>query len=300
MWTRAGSCNTEQDRGGPLPTFRVSQDSCWHWGRGRQTYGSHSPFRQRLPKPGLFTRTSASVASSSLSGWSMLDRVRGAFTGCTCDWGGGMQQPTCNSTHVYGVGTVTRHAHKHRMRPCGGSWEAVIYPRTRGGLHLKQSFHLPPPLSFRPPYSWQSWVHLGAPFPRGRSMNFLSEGSPTTPSTPVTVPGSRRVKASPSSSDPGAPERAEENENCWGRVHAPEEGVLLPIHPGVKGQSRIVTERRDDDGEHESQTHKSGRKHNLWGDIRGTCGTTPAVSAPQSCCSLITGPWWRRSVFRGT
>lgn len=158
----------------------------------------------------------------------------------------------------------------------------------------------PPPLSFRPPYSWQSWVHLGAPFPRGRSMNFLSEGSPTTPSTPVTVPGSRRVKASPSSSDPGAPERAEENENCWGRVHAPEEGVLLPIHPGVKGQSRIVTERRDDDGEHESQTHKSGWKHNLWGDIRGTCGTTPAVSAPQSSCSLITGPWWRRSVFRGT
>lgn len=162
MWTRAGSCNTEQDRGGPLPTFRVSQDSCWHWGRGRQTYGSHSPFRQRLPKPGLFTRMSASVASSSLSGWSMLDRVRGAFTGCTCDWGGGMQQPTCNSTHVYGVGTVTRHAHKHRMRPCGGSWEAVIYPRTRGGLHLKQSFHPPPHFPFAlltPGSPGSTWGH---------------------------------------------------------------------------------------------------------------------------------------------
>lgn len=43
------------------------------------TYRSHSSFRQRLPKPGLFRRTSASAASCSLPGWSMLDRERGAY-----------------------------------------------------------------------------------------------------------------------------------------------------------------------------------------------------------------------------
>lgn len=61
----------------------------------------------------------------------------------------------------------------------------------------------------------------------------------------------------------------EANDDLWGRVYTPEEGVLLPINPGVKGQSRIFTKRRDDDGKHQSQKHKSGRKHNLWENKHG-------------------------------
>lgn len=63
------------------------------------TYGSHSSFRQRLPKPGLFRRTSASAASRSLPGWSILDKVRGV-TQWAHDWDRGTKQPTCDPTNV--------------------------------------------------------------------------------------------------------------------------------------------------------------------------------------------------------
>ena len=49
---------------------------------------------------------------------------------------------------------------------------------------------------------------------------------------------------------PGAPQPKEVNDDLWGQVYTPEEGVLLSIHPGVKGQSRIFTKRRDDEGKH--------------------------------------------------
>lgn len=56
----------------------------------------------------------------------------------------------------------------------------------------------------------------------------------------------------------------EVNDDLWGGVYRPEEGVLLPIYPGVKGQGGIFTKWRDDDGKHQSPKHKSGWKHNLW------------------------------------
>lgn len=72
--------------------------------------------------------------------------------------------------------------------------------------------------------------------------------------------------------DSGAPHSIGANDDHWGPAYAPEEGVLLPIHPRVKGQSRVFTKRRDDDGKHQSQKHKSGWEHNLWGNKHGNMG----------------------------
>ena len=53
------------------------------------------------------------------------------------------------------------------------------------------------------------------------------------------------------------------------RIHSvclevwPEEGELLSVHPGRQSQTRILSERRDDHGEDQSDEDKTGRQDDL-------------------------------------
>lgn len=146
------------------PTIRAPQGQLLMVGQGcAGTYGSHSSFRQRLPKPGLFRRTSASAASCSLPGWSKLDRMRGPYL--TDRWLGqrdkrvNMQLDRHLPNDCYVLGMYT----SHRMLSRGGyrfPEKGVCYSHMPSDLmayHVHISTYLPI-LYFIFPHSWQSWL----------------------------------------------------------------------------------------------------------------------------------------------
>lgn len=153
-----------------------------------------------MPKPGLFRRTSASAASCSLPGWSMLDRVTGGLlTGHMMGTEGKATNMQCNKHLLNGCYVPSMYT-EHRTLPRGSygpPWKQVGYLNTPSDLmacHVciskRWSFNsfthalLSLPLFLASRLS--TWHHLSD---RRRYITFLSEGSPKTPTMLVTGPG---------------------------------------------------------------------------------------------------------------
>lgn len=94
-------------------------------------------------------------------------------------------------------------------------------------------------------------------------ISFPSKNNPRTPLTLVTIPGKWEGQDPCSKHVVHEYHMSEDNGVPQGWTCIPEEGILMPVHPGVKGQSWKVTKRRHNDRKHQSQKHESGRKNNL-------------------------------------
>ena len=194
-------------------------------GRGcTGTYGSHSSFRQRLPKPGLFRRTSVSAVSRSLPGWSMLDNVRG-LTQWTHDGDRGTKQPTCNSAMFYWVATTCQAC--PQGPGCCAGW--VFWDGAAPQAHPVIGWHITfGPRKDEPPATLLTFTFsfltpccpgcpLGVTSPKRQVISFLMAAQ--GPCHVGDYPGAGGVGHSGphhAACDPGAPHPMEANDGLWG------------------------------------------------------------------------------------